>query len=119
MDRKKPDIVFIGTAIMDAIIKGFEPEPVSVTGFGRDAAGDIIASELAKHQVDTSCIVRSDEHATPITTMFVADDGSRKSITNSAHRYNFHPEMYSDVFAGAKAAALRVRTRRLICLHMM
>lgn len=133
------DIVFIGTAIMDSIIKGFEPEPISVTGYraescslniggeavngsiasaklgmktsilchlGRDVAGDIIAGELARHHVDMSCVLRSDEHATPITTMFVADDGSRKSITNSAHRYNFHPERHSDMFAEARAIVL-------------
>ena len=27
------DIVFIGTAILDSVIKGFDPEPVSVAGF--------------------------------------------------------------------------------------
>ena len=133
------DIVFIGTAVMDSIIKGFEPEPISVTGYraegcslniggeavngaiasaklgmktailchlGRDVAGDIIAWELAGYHVDMSCVLRSDEQATPITTMFVADDGSRKSITNSAHRYNFHPEMHPDMFAEAKAIVL-------------
>jgi sugar/nucleoside kinase (ribokinase family) len=30
--------------------------------------------------------------------MFVNDDGTRKSITNQAHRYNFHPEGYTDIF---------------------
>ena len=139
MDRERPDIVFIGIAIMDSIIQGFEPEPISVTGYraescslniggeavngsiaaaklgvrtgifshlGRDVAGDIIAWELDRHNVDVSSVLRSDEHATPITTMFVADDGSRKSITNSAHRYNFHPEMHPEMFEGAKAIVL-------------
>ena len=133
------DIVFIGTAIIDSIIKGFDPEPVSATGFraescslniggeavngaiaaaklgmetailcslGNDKAGDMIKAELAEHNVDTSCIVRSDEHPTPVTTMFVAEDGSRKSITNEAHRYNFHPEQYAEAFSDAKAVVL-------------
>ena len=136
---EKMDIVFIGTAIMDTIIKGFDSEPISVTGYradsaslniggeavngaiasaklgmktgilchlGEDAAGDIIAWELAKHHVDIGGIVRSKEHPTPITTMFVSDDGSRRSITNTSHRYNFHPEQYSDVYSEAKAVVL-------------
>ena len=133
------DIVFIGTAIIDAIIKGFDPEPVSVTGYraescslnaggeavngsiaaaklgmktailchlGNDAAGNMIEDELRKQNVDVSRIMRSDAHATPVTTMFVADDGSRRSITNTAHRYNFHPERYTESLAGAEAVVL-------------
>lgn len=121
----KYDIICIGTAIVDSIIKGFDPEPVSATGFraasgtlhaggeavnasvaasklgnrtaiychlGADAAGGIIRTELEKYGVDTSLIRLSDEYPTPVTTMFVNDDGTRRSITNSAHRYNFHPE---------------------------
>ncbi len=134
-----PDIVYIGTAIIDVIIKGFDPEPVSVTGYradscslniggeavngavaaaklgartailchlGNDAAGDMIEAELERQQVDVSRIVHSDGHATPVTTMFVAGDGSRKSITNAAHRYSFHPEKYVESLAGAKAVVL-------------
>ena len=125
------DVVFIGTAILDSVIKGFDPEPVSVAGFraesgsinaggegvngsvaasklgmksallcflGKDQAGDLIEAELARFGVDTSCIIRTDDHPTPITTIFVAEDGNRKSITNSAHSYNFHPEQYPDMF---------------------
>lgn len=130
------DIVYIGTAIVDVIIKGFDPEPVSVTGYradscsmniggeavngaiasaklgnrtailchlGKDIAGGMIEGELRKNHVDVSRIVHSDGHATPITTMLVAEDGNRKSITNTAHRYSFHPEQYTDSFAKAKA----------------
>ena len=133
------DIVFIGTAILDSVIKGFDPEPVSVAGFraetgsinaggegvngsiasaklgmrsallcflGNDQAGDLIESELAKHGVDTSCIVRTAENPTPVTTIFVAEDGNRKSITNNAHSYNFHPEKYPDVFTDAEAVVI-------------
>lgn len=142
VQRKKMsryDIIFIGTAIIDSIIKGFDPEPVSATGFraescslniggeavngsiaaaklgmktailcslGNDMAGDMIKAGLAKHNVDTTCIVRSGDHPTPVTTMFVAEDGSRKSITNEAHRYNFHPERYAEAFSDAKAVVL-------------
>lgn len=135
----KTDVVFIGTAIMDSIIRGFDPEPVSVTGYraesgtlsiggeavngsiasarlgnavaimcplGNDIAGDVIVSELTRNGVDTSRIVRSDEHPTPVTTMFVAGDGSRRSITNLAHSYNFHPETYPEKFADAKVVVL-------------
>lgn len=133
------DIVFVGTAILDSIIKGFDPEPVSSAGYraessilsiggegvngstaavklgmktallcflGKDAAGDMIASELESHGVDTSLIVRPDDHPTPVTTIFVAEDGNRKSITNNAHKYNFHPEQYTDAFADAKVVVI-------------
>ena len=133
------DVVFIGTAILDSVIKGFDPEPVSVAGFraesgsinaggegvngsvaasklgmksallcflGKDQAGDLIEAELARFGVDTSCIIRTDDHPTPITTIFVAEDGNRKSITNSAHSYNFHPEQYPDMFTDTKAVVI-------------
>ena len=133
------DIVFIGTAILDSVIKGFDPEPVSAAGFraesgsinaggegvngsiastklgmkcallcflGKDQAGDLIESELAKHGVATRCIVRTSENPTPVTTIFVSEDGNRKSITNNAHSYNFHPERYPDVFTDARAVVI-------------
>ena len=133
------DIVFIGTAILDTVIKGFDPEPVSVAGYraesgsinaggegvngsiasaklgmksallcflGDDQAGDLIEVELEKNGVDTSCIVRTSENPTPVTTIFVAEDGNRKSITNNAHRYNFHPEQYPDRFTDTKAVVI-------------
>lgn len=133
------DIVFIGTAILDSVIKGFDPDPVSVAGFraesgsinaggegvngsiasaklgmksallcflGNDQAGDLIKAELEKNGVDTSCIVRTSENPTPVTTIFVAEDGNRKSITNNAHSYNFHPEQYPDRFTDTKAVVI-------------
>lgn len=133
------DIVFIGTAILDSVIKGFDPEPVSAAGFtaesgsinaggeavngsiaaaklgmksailcflGKDQAGDLIAGELARRGVDTGLIVRPEGHPTPVTTIFVAPDGNRRSITNSAHRYNFHPEQYADAFTDTEALVL-------------
>ena len=136
---RRYDIVFIGTAILDSVIKGFDPEPVSVAGFraesgsinaggegvngsiaaaklgmrsallcflGKDQAGDLIEAELVKNGVDTSCIIRTADHSTPITTIFVAEDGNRKSITNNAHSYNFHPEQYPDMFTDTKAVVI-------------
>ena len=135
----KYDILFIGTAIVDSIIRGFDPEPVSAAGYradagslhiggeavngsiaaaklgmktailcplGNDAAGAMIETALASYGVDTGLVARSDDHPTPVTTMFVAEDGSRKSITNSAHRYNFHPEQYAEALSGARAVVL-------------
>ena len=137
--EKKYDVVCTGMALVDSIIKGFDPEPISASGFraasgtlsvggeavneamaaaklgmktgvlcalGADSAGDMVAGALEKCGADTSLIVRSAEHPTPVTTMFVNDDGTRKSITNSAHRYNFHPEKYAERFTSARAVIL-------------
>ena len=136
---KKYDLICVGTALVDSIIKGFDPNPVSASGFragsgslnvggeavnesmaaaklgmktgilcalGEDAAGDMTVGAMQKCGVDTGLILRSKEHPTPVTTMFVNDDGSRKSITNEAHRYNFHPEEQTDRFTDAKAVIL-------------
>ena len=133
------DIICIGVALVDSIIKGFDPTPVSASGFraasgslnvggeavnqstaaaklgmrtgilcslGEDAAGDLITGALSRSGVKTDFIVRSAGQATPVTTMFVRDDGTRKSITNSAHRYNFHPERYSASFTDTRAIIL-------------
>jgi sugar/nucleoside kinase (ribokinase family) len=72
---------------------------------GSDLEGDMVVRALEKYGVSTNCIVR-DEHPTPVTTMLVDADGSRKSITNLAHKHNFHPERYLDCLKGAKAVVL-------------
>lgn len=133
------DILFIGTALVDSIIKGFNPNSISVSGYrakssslnvggeavngsmaaaklgekvailcslGNDVAGSMITKELSENGVDCSCIIKSPNHPTPITTMFVRDDGSRKSITNTSHSYNFHPEQYVDFLNDTKAIVL-------------
>lgn len=133
------DILFIGTALVDSIIKGFNPNPISVSGYrakssslnvggeavngsmaaaklgekvailcslGNDVAGSMITKELLENGVDCSCIIKSPNHPTPITTMFARDDGSRKSITNTSHSYNFHPEQYVDFLNDTKAIVL-------------
>ena len=133
------DVLCIGMALVDSIIKGFNPEPVSASGFtaasgtlnvggeavneavaaaklgmrtgilcslGQDPAGDMIVRDLEKNGVETSLVIRDPGHSTPVTTMFVNDDGTRKSITNQAHRYNFHPEKYLDEITNARAIIL-------------
>ncbi len=136
---KKYDLICIGTALVDSIIKGFDPEPISKSGYkaesgslnvggeavneavtaaklgmktgifcslGEDPAGDMIATALDKNGVDTGLILRSKEHPTPVTTMFVKEDGSRKSITNGSHRYNFRPDLHLGSFTDARAIIL-------------
>ncbi len=130
------ELICIGMALVDSIIKGFDPTPVSASGYraasgslhvggeavneaiaaaklgvktgilcnlGEDEAGEMILGALRRSGVDTELCVRSKEHPTPVSTMFVRDDGTRRSITNEAHRYNFHPERYLSSLSGAKA----------------
>ena len=137
--QKHLDIVCMGMALVDSIIKGFDPEPISASGYrarsgslnvggeavneavaasrlgmktgivcslGEDPAGDMVLAQLERCGVDTSAVLRSEEHPTPVTTMFVRDDGTRKSITNGSHRYNFHPERYPEKFTCARALIL-------------
>ena len=131
------DLICIGMALVDSIIRGFNPEPVSASGYvaesgtlnaggeavnaaiaaarlglktgilcalGNDAAGEMVLDTLRKGGVDTRSVVRT--AATPVTTMFVRQDGTRKSITNQAHRFNFHPEKAPELFTDAKAVLL-------------
>ena len=133
------DLICAGMALVDSIIKGFDPKPISASGYraasgslnvggeavneamaavklgvrtailcglGEDGAGDMVLDALLRCGVDTSLIVRSAEHPTPVTTMFVRDDGTRQSITNASHTYNFHPERYSGSFGKARALIL-------------
>lgn len=133
------DVVCIGMALVDSIIKGFDPEPISASGFraaggtlsvggeavneamaaaklgartgilcalGEDDAGDMVLGALKRCGVNTELVIRSKDHPTPVTTMFVNDDGTRKSITNQAHRYNFHPENHLEVLKGARGIIL-------------
>ena len=137
--EKHFDLICIGTALVDSIIRGFDPQPVSASGFraesgslnvggeavneamaaaklgtktgifcalGEDDAGDMVEAALRRCGVDTGRILRSAEHPTPVTTMFVNADGTRKSITNGAHRYNFHPEKDTARFTDARAVIL-------------
>lgn len=133
------DLICIGTALVDSIIRGFDPEPISASGYraasgslhvggeavneamaaaklglktgilcslGEDEAGEMVVRALRRCGVDTSRILRAKDHPTPVTTMFVRADGTRKSVTNGAHRYNFHPERDAARFADARALIL-------------
>lgn len=133
------DLICIGMALVDSIIRGFDPEPISASGFraasgslnvggeavneamaaaklglktailcslGADDAGDMVTGALTRCGVDTGRILRSEAHPTPVTTMFVNADGTRKSITNGSHRYNFHPERDPARFTDAGAIML-------------
>ncbi len=131
------DLICVGMALVDSLIRGFNPQPISASGYravsgslnvggeavneaiaasklglktavlcrlGRDAAGDMVYGALERARVNTGRIVRSGE--TPVTTLFVREDGTRKSITNEAHRQNFHPEKTPALFTDAKALML-------------
>ena len=133
------DLVCVGMALVDSIIKGFDPKPISASGYraasgslnvggeavneaiaaarlglrtailcalGKDAAGELVTDTLRRSGVDTGLIVYDRDHQTPVTTMFVNEDGSRQSITNGAHRHNFHPERYRERFTCAGAMIL-------------
>ena len=137
--EQKLDLICIGMALVDSIIRGFDPTPISASGYraasgslnvggeavneavaaaklgvktgilcslGEDAAGDLVADALRRAGVDGSRIIRSREHPTPVTTMFVHEDGTRKSITNGAHRCNFHPEAFLPQLRDARAVTL-------------
>ena len=133
------DLICIGVALVDSIIRGFDPEPISASGYraesgslnvggeavneaiaaaklglrtgilcslGKDGAGDLVVGSLSENGVDTSLVISDAEHPTPVTTMFVREDGTRQSITNTAHRYNFHPERYGERFLNTRALIL-------------
>lgn len=133
------DLICIGMALVDSIIKGFDPEPISASGYraasgtlsvggeavneamaaaklgtktailcalGEDDAGNMVMGALERCGAGTDLIVRSKEHPTPVTTMFVNEDGNRKSITNQAHRHNFHPDQHLQRIKGAKGIIL-------------
>ena len=139
MKPKKYDLLCVGMALVDSIIRGFDPEPVSASGYraasgslnpggeavnvsvaaaklgvntgilcslGCDSAGEIVLHALNGAGVDIAPVQRSACHPTPVTTMFVNDDGTRRSITNQAHRYNWHPEQYGKILSDARIIAL-------------
>ena len=133
------DLVCVGVAIVDSIIRGFDPEPVSAGGFraasaslrvggdavnqavaaaalgmktrivcalGQDDAGELIASALRRGGVDTGLVQFKQDAATPVTTMFVRPDGSRRSITVDSRALGFHPERDPSFLRGAGALLL-------------
>lgn len=139
MKRKKYDITCIGMALVDSIVRGFDPVPVSASGYralsgtlnvggeavncamaaaklglrtsilcalGQDAAGDMVFTAMEQGGVDTGAVLRPDGYETPVSTLLVRADGTRQSITNGAHRQNFHPETTPEEFAGSRIVCL-------------
>ena len=134
---KSFDLICVGMALVDSLIRGFDPEPVSAAGYravsgtlsaggeavneavaaaklglkagifcalGDDDAGTLVRGTLERSGVDTQFVALSPQ--TPVTTMFVREDGTRRSVTNQAHRYNFHPENSPERFTDARAVLL-------------
>lgn len=73
---------------------------------GSDSVGQIIEKALTENGVDITSAVRAEGIATPITTMFVDENGDRKSIMSGSHKYNFHPEEHTDILSATKAVTL-------------
>ena len=73
---------------------------------GSDSVGQIIEKALTDNGVDTFAAVRPEGVATPITTMFVDENGDRKSIMNSSHKYSFHPAEHTDVLSETRAVTI-------------
>lgn len=134
---KQFDLICMGMALVDSIIKGFNPEHISASGYlaasgslnvGGEAVNEAIAAAKLGLKTGIICALDDDEagdmvrsalrrngvsivHAakgagTPVTTMFIHADGTRKSITNEAHRHNFHPERNPAAFTDARALML-------------
>ena len=135
----RDDVITTGMALVDSIIIGYDPEPVSgrvyhaeegslyaggeavnsavaaaklgmstaiLCHLGEDAAGRIVEETLRSFGVATDAILKDPEHPTPVSTLLVDHSGERKSITNSAHRYNFRPDQHPESIAGAKAVII-------------
>lgn len=133
------DITCVGAALVDSIVRGFDPAPVSASGYralsgtlnvggeavncsmaaaklglrtrilcalGRDAAGGMVLSALEQGGVYTGAVLRPEGYETPVSTLLVREDGTRQSITNAAHRQNFHPERYTEGFSSSRIVCL-------------
>ena len=75
-----------------------------VCALGEDEAGSMVRHALERDGVDLSRIRKGP--ATPVSTIFVREDGTRKSIINDAHRYQYHPERDPTSFTDARVLHL-------------
>ena len=75
-----------------------------VCALGEDEAGSMVLHALERDGVDLSRIRKGP--ATPVSTIFVREDGTRKSIINDAHRYQYHPERDPASFTDARVLHL-------------
>lgn len=74
-------------------------------GLGRDMAGELLVGQLQENDVDTEAIVYSDTAQTPVAALFVASDGSRRSVNSPANRVPFFKLDQPD-FLGVKVVSL-------------
>ena len=72
---------------------------------GEDEAGRLVEEALKSFGVATDAIMK-DQHPTPVSTLLVDHNGERRSITNTAHTFNFRPDQHPESIAGAKAVII-------------
>lgn len=65
----------------------------------------MIEATLRSAGVSTEYLIRTAEHQTPVSTLFVREDGSRRTITTGAHSYNFRPDLCPDALRSARAVS--------------
>jgi len=68
------------TAIFAANIASLGARTAFVGMIGHDLLGSLVCTELERKRVDTSCLVRSDEHATGVTVVMNYDE-DRANVT--------------------------------------
>ena len=74
-------------------------------GIGQDEAGAFLRTSLEKQGVDTALLVPH-RNPTPVTVMFVDEQGNRNSITNTAHHHSFRPEEHLEALEQAQALSI-------------
>ena len=102
------DIVFIGTAILDSVIKGFDPEPVSVAGFraesgsinagGEGVNGSIAAAKLGMRSA-LLCFLGKDQAGDLIEAELVKNGVDTSCIIRTA-------DHSTDMFTDTKAVVI-------------
>ena len=82
-NNRNNDVICIGTALIDSIIKGFDPQPISASGYTAQSGTLNIGGEAVNEAVTFA-----------------------KLGTNLAHRHNFHPETRDIARLHAKAVSI-------------
>lgn len=54
MEKKRLDIICMGMALVDSIIKGFDPEPVSASGFCAQSGSLNVGGEAVNEAVSAA-----------------------------------------------------------------
>ncbi|MBQ1544974.1 MAG: carbohydrate kinase family protein [Clostridia bacterium] len=73
---------------------------------GEDPAAKVLTDHLELCGADTSCMTRLENVPTPVTVIFLEDDGQRNSMMTRAHQFNFHPEADLSWMDGAESVVL-------------